>query len=198
LILHFLKSLNKMNVADIIKNLQENCDKYLEKNSLDILNTIQNELIPVTDSLKDFKVQNISPNSWGVYCFHIKFRQPISTFAELESIWQTNLAGERLICPKPIKTRFKPLEQNKWHCFYVGKSETLASRISQHIHQKTRETTYGLKLSDHDRLINLCEFTYSSYTLSVNPKAQKDGLKCLVVTIEKFLREELKPLIGKQ
>ena len=101
--------------------------------------------------------------------------------------------------PQVIKSKFRPLMINKEYCLYVGKSENLPSRISQHVHQKTKNTTFGLKLSEHDGLINDIDLSYSYFVFGENPDPKiKDAMKCLVVTLEKYLRSELKPLIGKQ
>jgi len=123
----------------------------------------------------------------------------ISTFADLNNLWETDLDDKRLHSPKVIKSKFKTLDTGQSICFYVGKSEDLTNRISQHIHQRTKYTTYGFKISEHNRLHLDNTFEYSYFVFKTNPADNiKDGMKCLLVTLERHLRDKLKPLIGKQ
>lgn len=187
-----------MTLDQILQNIQSNCDLYINTNSTSIDKILEDNFTIISSPFPEFLLSNIENNTWGVYVFYIKVNKGLVVYEDLNNIWQTNLSEKRLHSPKAIKGNFKPLKENQWHCFYVGKSENLPGRVSQHIHQRTAFTTYGLKLSEHDRLHENAEFAYSFCPLKSNPTDNKDGLKCLVVTLERHLRMKLKPLIGKQ
>jgi hypothetical protein len=150
-------------------------------------------------------VDNISSESkdtplCGVYVFYIKLKKEISTYDDLSTYWETNKSNESIpYIPKIIKERFQPLKIGISTCFYVGKSRNLLHRIQQHISQQTKETTYGLKISKHDRLHEISTFKYSYYVIKDKfDDKKKDAMEFLLVTLEKYLRGKLKPLIGKQ
>ncbi len=187
-----------MTLDQILETIQNSCDQYININSIAIDKTLTNNFTTVSMPFQEFKLKNIEINTWGVYTFYIKLNNNIANYADLNNLWQTDLMEKRLHSSKVIQGHFKPLDAGKWHCFYVGKSENLHGRVSQHIHQRTAFTTYGLKLSEHDRLHGNAEFAYSFYAVKKNPIENKDGLKCLIVTLERHLRKKLKPLIGKQ
>jgi len=188
-----------MNIETLLNTIQKSCDDFISQNSESILKQIESNKKTIDNNFLKFKIENIDKNSWGVYVFYINPTKTISTYADLKNLWETDSNDKRLYSPKVIKGKFKTLNAGQSTCFYVGKSEDLEHRISQHIHQKTKYTTYGLKISEHDRLHTDNTFSYSYFILKVKPTDNiKDGMKCLLVTLERHLRNKLKPLIGKQ
>ena len=187
-----------MEIENNLIDIQKSCDDFIAQNFAEILVELEQNKVNITMPFPDFKADKLQKKSWGVYVFYITPENTITTYEDLNNLWQ-NKEDQRLHSPKAIKGRFEILNSGKQCCLYVGKSENLVSRISQHIHQKTKHTTYGLKLSKHDTLSQHCGFSYSYYVIKENPPIKyKDSMKCLLVTLERHLRNKLEPLIGKQ
>lgn len=188
-----------MKLDKFLEKIQDACDKYIDVNLEDVLLELENNKTQIDKKFSEFRIDKINKKSWGIYVFYIEPRKTISTFEDLNNLWKTNEKDKRLHSPKAIKSRFQTMVVGNSICFYVGKSEDLKSRISQHIHQRTKYTTYGLKLSEHDRMHLDNTFSFSYFVVKTDPNSNlKDGMKCLIVTLERYLRSELKPLIGKQ
>mgnify|MGYP005857803349 CR=1 FL=1 len=188
-----------MNLDTLLKAIQDTCNDFITLNLDNILTQLEQNKTFLDNNFSEFKIDHNDKKSWGVYVFYINPQKTISTFDDLNNLWETNLDDKKLHSPKVIKSKFKTLDIGQSFCFYVGKSEDLTSRISQHIHQRTKYTTYGLKISEHNRLHSDNTFAYSYFVLKTNPTDNiKDGMKCLLVTLERNLRYKLKPLIGKQ
>ncbi len=185
---------------NIVAIIQNACDDFIKHNLSAISAQLKNNRIALSNDFSRIKIDNIGKNSWGVYAFHIKPKKRIATHEELKDYWETDLSGKKILgSPAVIQHRFKPLEIGRSTCFYIGKSESLAERIKQHIHQQTKHTTYGLKISERNKLHSDNTFEYSYFVMKVGPDSRtKDAMKCLLATLEKHLRDELKPLIGKQ
>ncbi len=188
-----------MELDTLLKTIQDTCNDFITQHLDNILTQLEQNKASLDNNFSEFKIDHIDKKAWGVYVFYINPQKTISTFDDLNNLWETDLADKRLHSPKVIKSKFKTLDIGQSICFYVGKSEDLTSRISQHIHQRTKYTTYGLKISEHNRLHSDNTFSYSYFVLKTNPEDNiKDGMKCLLVTLERHLRDKLKPLIGKQ
>jgi hypothetical protein len=188
-----------MEIERLLNTIQESCNVFIEQKINDVLTQLKQNKTVLDSNFPNIQIQNIDKKSWGVYAFYMRPKKMISTYEELNGLWQTGLDDKPLQSPRVIKGNFKPLNIGESTCLYVGKSEDLISRISQHIYQRTKPSTYGLKLSDHNRLHIDNTFEYSYFVLKVNPSKQtNDAMKCLLVTLEKRLRSRLKPLIGKQ
>jgi hypothetical protein len=186
-----------MEINKHINIIQKSCDEFIADNLQNIIDHIQNNKILIDKDYKEFKVENIPSKSWGIYVFYIHPSETLEKYKALEYLWHT--ANGKLNSPKAIKGKFEKLEKDEPACFYVGKSEDLSKRISQHIHQKTNPSTYGLKISEHDKLHKDYKFSFSYYILKEKPSKEiKDAMKCLLVTLESNLRHQMKPLIGKQ
>lgn len=188
-----------MKLDTLLSTIQISCDDYISQNIENIIIQLEKNKKLLDDNFSEVKIDKIEQKSWGIYVFYINPKKVISTYDDLNNLWETNLDDKRLHSPKVIKSKFKTLNIGQSTCFYVGKSENLKNRISQHIHQRTKYTTYGLKISEHNRLHSDNTFEYSYFVIRVNPDIKvKDAMKCLLVTLERHLREQLKPLIGKQ
>lgn len=188
-----------MEIDSLLDTIQKSCNDFITLNLNNILAQIEENKKTIDNNFSEFKIENINNNSWGVYVFYINPKKKIPTYNDLNNLWETDLKDKRLHSPKVIKSRFNALNIGQSTCLYVGKSEDLEHRISQHIHQRTKYTTYGLKISEHDRLHSDNTFSYSYFIIKTNPTDNiRDGMKCLLVTLERHLRTRLNPLIGKQ
>ncbi len=187
-----------MEINKHLEIIQKSSDVFFEKNLNSILNELEKNKIRIERDFTNIKIRNINKKSWGVYVFYITPKKEISTYENLNKLWETNSKNQKLISPKVIKSRFKKLTIDDSHCLYVGKSEDLSKRIEQHIHQKTKASTYGLKLSEHDQLHSDNTFEFSYFILEEKPVKEKEALKFLLVNLEKRIRAKFSPLIGKQ
>jgi hypothetical protein len=186
-----------MNLDTLIKKIQVNCDAFITSNSTNIHKSLST-ICPITAPYETYRLNNLPEAAWGVYAFFFKLKIDILEVKELERIWRKDTNGDPLICPKVIVKHFRKLIKEQWYCIYVGKSENLIGRISQHIHQLTADSTYSLKLSRQVGLHKIAQFGYASYIIKQKPTSDKEGLKILLVVTEKHLRNQLKPLFGKQ
>ncbi len=188
-----------MEIDQYIETIQGSCNDFIKQNLYNVLTQIEQNRTLLNSNYCEISIDHISEKSWGVYVFYIIPKKAILTYDELRNLWETDLNDKPLKSPKVIKGKFKALTVGQSACFYVGKSEDLTSRIRQHIHQSTKPSTYGLKISEHNRLHSDNAFAYSYFVLKTNPAVKiEDGMKCLLVTLERHLRDNLKPLIGKQ
>ncbi len=178
------------------KQIEKNIDLFLKENLDNIPKIIQNNTKEITGDFKNYVVEGIHPKTWGIYIFYIKPKKDIATYEDLWELWEGD--DKKLKSPKAIKKRFEALNKNESHCFYVGKSQNLATRINQHIDQKTKGSTYGLKLSEHNNFINNNTIQFSYITLDDNPEENFRAKNFLLISLETKLREELNPLVGKQ
>jgi hypothetical protein len=95
-----------MTVDEIVTNLQENCNKYITENSENIIKSIEQNIVPITIPFPEFKLKELGKKSWGVYIFYITSHNEISTFGDLNNLWQTSLSDKKLHSPKAINGRF--------------------------------------------------------------------------------------------
>jgi len=188
-----------MELDKCLEVIQKSIDGFRDSNLESILQKLENHRIKIDDDFSNFTVEGIKDNSWGVYTFYINPKKPVIEFKDFNRLWETNSMNKKLVSPKAIKTRYRPLIKDKSYCLYLGKSENLIKRIEQHIHQKTKPSTYGLKLSEHDRLHLNNTFEFSYFVIKENPqKINEEALKYMLIALEKKLRVELSPLVGKQ
>jgi hypothetical protein len=193
----FSNQLRKMNIQTTLKQIDDALNGYMEANWTVITGALLEE-IQIERPYDIYRFPHSLVNSFGVYSFHIKTSIDIPEHKDLEGLWLTDSSGKRLYSGKPIKQRFKFVKKDVWTCLYVGKSENLEGRIMQHIHQATKYTTYGLKLSHHDRLHHISEFAYSFFEVAKTPITNVYAMKALLTALESKARNELMPLIGKQ
>ena len=187
-----------MELDNYLTLIQNNCDELIDEYSEDILKHLKSKENQISVDFSKPQIDFIEPKSWGIYAFFIHPKKDISTYVELEELWIEKLNNKKLKSPNVIQQRFQKLEKNKTYCFYVGKSENLKKRISQHIHQATNPSTYGLKLSEHDKIHKSNTFSFAYFILKNNPNQNIGAMKFILESLEKHIREELKPLVGKQ
>jgi hypothetical protein len=182
-----------------LNSIQSEVDLYIQSIHTDVFSKLDANKICICDYQGRENTQEyITLKAWGVYVFYVTPLRNINTLAELNELWHGNFDSSILKIPSVITKRFSPLFAGNEYCFYVGKSEELDCRIAQHIHQATAPSTSGLKLSHHTNLLSCCHFSYSFYSIETNPQNNLDALKFLTVSLERHLRNHLRPLIGKQ
>ncbi len=187
-----------MNTEKYSKEIEKLTNTFLDNNLKSINTHLENNKINLRNEFSKINIKSVNAKSWGIYVFYIQSRIVIETYEQLNNLWETNSKGEKLKSPKVIKSRFQSLLPKKDNCLYIGKSENIKKRIEQHIHQKTAPSTYGLKISEHNRLHLNTIFKFSYFILKENPKENIGALKHLLISLEKKLRTELRPLVGKQ
>ena len=187
-----------MKLNDAITDIQNSISSYINMNWKDIEEIIIKNKRQITGDFKSFEINEIISKTWGIYVFYFVSNSNIDHYENLKNLWDTDKSEKRLHCPAPIKHKFTRIDQKKEYCLYVGKSENLKGRIQQHVDQKTAFTTYGLKLSEHDRIHGDFTFYFSYYPLISDPKINLDAYKSILVSLEKEMRANKLPYIGKQ
>jgi hypothetical protein len=138
----------------------------------------------------------VIPNQFGLYVFYIK---PKAKYLSIEMLEQDWINKEFSNYPKIIKKRFEANSENKeWIPFYIGKSEKVGKRISEHINHKKNHATYGLKLNDRIDFKLKNEIKVGYWLLSVNENTPIEIKQFIITNFERELRKKLNPWIGKQ
>ena len=141
----------------------------------------------------------VLPQKPGIYYFEAKFK--FYTAAELGEF------GERWgkirakahdgtiprYYPSRVKHHLAALAAGKPIPFYLGKRESIADRIKNHVESLLDSETYALKLRARPHLIRDVEITYSYQSFEAPPTSYFG-----VGLIESELRKILNPILGKQ
>lgn len=141
----------------------------------------------------------VLPQKPGIYFFEAKFK--FSTAAELGEFgerWGTIRAKAHdgnipRYYPSRVKHHLAALAAGKPIPFYLGKRESIADRIKNHVESPLESGTYALKLLARPHLIRDLEITYSYLSFEA-PTTSYFG----VGLIESELRKILNPILGKQ
>ena len=135
-------------------------------------------------------------NSFGIYAFFIKPKVKNGTIQELEKIWNSEGFDK---FPKIIKKRYSTENGlDGWYNFYIGKSEKLQRRIFEHCDHHAKHPTYGLKLKERKEFLNNNEIQIGYWLLPEMPDADKKIKQFIITNLERALREEMQPWVGKQ
>jgi hypothetical protein len=131
----------------------------------------------------------------GIYLIEIKNDGNFNSFESWVEDFREKWEDERYLkshTPNLIKTRIeKHTDLGEWIPIYLGKAETIGSRIREHIFKELCKTTYALKLNARENLEN------EIFRLKTI-KCQVANYKLIVPSIESQLRNKINPLIGKQ
>ncbi|MDD7914116.1 hypothetical protein H9I45_00800 [Polaribacter haliotis] len=178
--------------ADDFKNLWEEFDKTIFSDFE--IEKIINELKLKSERNEDYTTIE---NDFGVYVFFIKPHENFTNDSLLAAWREPSYSNY----PKVAKTRFnsyKNININEVYPFYIGKSEKLGSRITEHFTHKGTTSTYSLKLKDRT-LFDKNEITFAYWKLPKELENHPKTLKQFIITeLEKKLRNKLMPWIGKQ
>ena len=131
----------------------------------------------------------------GIYLFFIHPKRDM-TYDEFIQLWkgQTHKGNSSKI----KKSKIKVLEKGKPYPLYIGKSEELLSRVSEHCFQPIDKTTYSLKLLHRQEIIEAADFSFGSYELNMQESYNNYLFQFVLVNLERELRSILNPLVGKQ
>jgi hypothetical protein len=141
----------------------------------------------------------VLPQKPGIYYFEAKFK--FSTAAELGEFgerWgkiRAKVQDGKIprYYPSRVKHHLAALAAGKPIPFYLGKRESIADRIKNHVESLLDSGTYALKLRARPDLIRDVEITYSYQSFEAS-KTSYFG----VGLIESELRKILNPILGKQ
>lgn len=150
------------------------------------------------DVLKILK--NINEKSLGLYYFEVKFLKDLKVKDEfienMDKLWNNDSVeySPKFYKKKAEKNLFK-LETDEWIPFYLGKSKDLKKRLKEHIYYPSNKKTYSMKLYKRKDKLNNMKFRVTYYCLD---ELSSKEYYFVVELIEKELREEYCPIIGKQ
>lgn len=139
------------------------------------------------------------PQKPGIYYFEAKFK--FSTAAELDEFgerWgkiraEAHDGNIPRYYPSRAEHHLAALAAGKPIPFYLGKRESIADRIKNHVESLLNSKTYALKLRARPDLIRDVKITYSYQSFEA-PSTSYFG----VGLIESELRKALNPILGKQ
>ncbi|TYP99757.1 hypothetical protein C7447_101361 [Tenacibaculum adriaticum] len=177
-----------MNIENFSFKLQQSWDELLPVLKKDSLKHFKKN----TFKLEDSNFQNI-PKKAGVYLFSIK---PKNNF-DLNFFKKQWIEDKTVNFPSIRKNISDYFIKDNWNVFYIGKSEKLQERILKHYNDSYKSSTYGLKLLERKWLVKIAEIRVSFYELSHN-NSSKEVIQFIITNLEKELRKDLKPWVGKQ
>lgn len=191
-----------MNYNTIIEEFDSNITAYINQLKEKIKDiTFDNSLsIPfkVSDELESKELFTYEKKQ-GVYLFELNLESgnltgkkkttQINNFAKQwkkkknDSFFSSSIIKKRLVMRQDYTEQWLPL--------YIGKSKDIYKRIKEHIELSPLKNTYAMKLKHRPNLQGL-EFRVSIIELDVK------NYDFIVPYVERLLREEYHPLIGKQ
>lgn len=151
-----------------------------------------------TDSCETI-LANSKGNDWGIYIFTLKLDKE-ERIEDFKNDWQEFKENSILNVPalKKNKEPYKEMVQGSGevrYALYIGKSNTLSTRLEQHIQGKDgKGTTYYLRLKNFNNHIKEKEREYVievCYLYSNN-----NNISYILSDLEKSLHREFEPLLG--
>lgn len=183
-----------MNLDKSIENIENEWNKLLPLIKSDAIENLKKNLLTI--DFKNRKIIGLSDNlKFGVYAFTITPNHS-KDILNFDKEW---LVDEPINKTPIINfSRFNKKDiNNKSFKLYIGKSEKLSSRIRQHCFQERNKTTYGLKLLNRNNLLKKVKIKVGYYELNVK-NTNKHIIQFIITNLERELREEFNPWIGKQ
>lgn len=182
-----------MNLSSFLESLTENWNQVLNFLLQEAELKFEEKSIDIDEINSNYDKM---PNTFGVYLFKITPSEEFS-LAKFKHIWKP--VGKSLKRPSIIKNNCNEAKPNIEYNFYLGKSEKLLSRIKEHCLHDIDKATYGLKLKEEEYLYQ-SKITVSYFALNdiEKFKPNKEVLQFVITNLEKELRMNLKPWIGKQ
>ena len=179
------------NISGYVEQLKEKIKDITFDSGKSVHFTISKDLN--SKSLFEYKKKQ------GVYLFELNLDSPvfmekkrptrIKNFAES---WAKK-KNDSFFSSSVIKKRLKTHENfdKEWLPLYIGKSKDLYKRISEHIELSSTSNTYAMKLKHRQNLEGV-EFRFTTLEFDV------DNYDFIIPYVERSLREEYHPLVGKQ
>lgn len=131
----------------------------------------------------------------GIYLFFIKAKRDLP-FEEFVTLWKGSTP--KAYSSKIKKSKLTVLKKGKWYPLYIGKSEKVLSRITEHCYQAAEKKTYGLKLRHRAEIIDVADFSVGSYELNITGSFKNYLFQFVMTNLERELRTKHQPLLGKQ
>lgn len=183
-----MKTLNEIDIelSDIFKSY----DNIVNELTFETIGTFTTEdFQKKSDLLKDLDYQ-------GIYLIEIKNRTNLNTFdewiLEFQKIWVEHKEFTPSIKKKRISVHSSLTSNlNEWIPLYIGKSKKINKRVEKHIFKEINKTTYALKLKARG---NLDKETFRLKTI----KLDVTNYDSILPIIERILRDQINPIIGKQ
>lgn len=179
------------NISGYVEQLKEKIKDITFDSGKSVQFTISNDL----DSKSLFKYEK----KQGVYLFELNLESEnlngvkkstrINNFADNWAKKKNDSFFSSSIIKKRLKTNQEFDQQ--WLPLYIGKSKDLYKRISEHIELKPTSNTYAMKLKHRQNLEGV-EFRFTTLEFDV------DNYDFIIPYVERSLREEYHPLVGKQ
>ncbi|WP_158703140.1 hypothetical protein [Pseudomonas chlororaphis] len=141
----------------------------------------------------------ILPELPGVYYFEARFKfSTVTDLHEFGDRWgriraKTHDGTTPRYYPSRANHHLKALAAGEPIPLYLGKRESIADRITNHVESLLNSKTYALKLRARRQILNNVEVTYS-YQIFDIPQMSYFGIGL----IESELRKILNPILGKQ
>jgi len=186
----------------IIDEFDKNISNYIERlenNLKDISFDLDKSVNFIISSELDSKSLFPYKKQQGVYLFEINLDSPnlvgskratrIINFAKDWSKKKNDSFFSSSIIKKRLKLRTDFDEQ--WLPLYIGKNKDIYNRIKEHIDLSPGKKTYAMKLR-HRPCLHGLEFRVSTIEFDVT------NYDFIVPHIERSLREEYNPIVGKQ
>jgi hypothetical protein len=131
----------------------------------------------------------------GIYLLEIQNETEHETFENWVENFQVEWEKEEYkwrFVPNLKKKRIKMHSELKdWIPIYLGKSRNIEKRIYEHIFIDLKRNTFALKLNSRDNMHD------KNFRLSIM-KIETANYDWVVPKLERFFRDKINPLIGKQ
>lgn len=173
-----------------LKKFDENLKKISEEIESEISKVDLDGEISYEFKLDEFEKSeiNLQKNTQGIYIFYTK-KNSLSSF---EKKWGNKITKHS---PKIIKDRIKYHQEysksKEWIPLYIGKSETVKSRINQHITKEKESTTSSMKLRERKKFDN------DTFAVKIIP-LETSHYGFIAHKIESILRKRINPIVGKE
>lgn len=162
----------------------------IELNSLNFENTIEFNVNSFDKSL----LENL--NFAGIYLFEIK-RDLKLNYNDWSLMFKEEFRGKnkeflKKFTPNIIESRIKThKDEDEWIPFYLGKSKKISERIDKHLYSRLGIPPWALKLNSRP---DLMKYQFRLKTLKIDVK----NYDFIVPFIEKTIRQNIKPIVGRQ
>ena len=135
-----------MDVEIFLNQISKSWDSLLPSLKKEALESFRNTEKKIDFNLK--KIENI-PNTFGIYLFKLELDDKFDTVYFKEN-WRFK---KEVKCPNINELNYDKEAKRKFVNLYIGKSETLSTRINNHCYHDFKKKTYGLKLAGRTELI---------------------------------------------
>lgn len=131
----------------------------------------------------------------GVYLIEIKTNPSFSTIKDWISDFLIKWEDDKYIANFVPNSRISRVrghsEYKEWFPIYLGRAKKISDRIKMHIFKEMNKPTGALKLRERGN-IHGCEFRISSIKVNVR------NYDLIVPQVEKYFRNEINPILGRQ